>query len=159
MLRRFSGGSRRGPWGHRPLYNWPKSCKISPFHTNFGLYAPLPDHPGSAPGVNHHRTELVVFLLRPLITQPSWHSESGLWLWCKGSPVQFPVLPEHLFPLLLAPLLHLTCGAGAVDDKDLAVSSDQGNAWLFVHPTLGIMDFEVVKKCFDRVCVWKLMDH
>ncbi len=24
--------------------------------------------------------------------------------------------------------------AGAVDDKDLAVSSDQGNAWLFVHP-------------------------
>ncbi len=25
-------------------------------------------------------------------------------------------------------LLHLTCGAGAVDDKDFTVSSDQGNA-------------------------------
>ena len=25
-------------------------------------------------------------------------------------------------------------GAGTVDDKDLTVSSDQGNAWLFVAP-------------------------
>ncbi len=31
---------------------------------------------------------------------------------------------EYLFPSL-----HLTCRAGAVDDKDLAVSSDQGNAY------------------------------
>ncbi len=33
---------------------WPKSCKISPFSTNFGLYAPLTDHPGSAPGNHTH---------------------------------------------------------------------------------------------------------
>jgi len=39
----------------------------------------------------------------------------------------------------LSPLLHLNCEADAVDDKDLAASSDQGNAWLFVHLTLGIM--------------------
>ena len=51
----------------------------------------------------------------------------GLWLWCRGSPVQCPVEPKELFPSLLAPLLHLTCESGAVDDKDLAVSSDQ--AW------------------------------
>ncbi len=42
----------------------------------------------------------------------------------------------------LTPLLHLTCGAGVVDDKDLTVSSDQGNAWLFVHLTQGIMGEE-----------------
>ncbi len=35
---------------------------------------------------------------------------------------------KNFFPSLLAPLLHLTCGAGAVDGKDLVVSSDQGNA-------------------------------
>ncbi len=29
-------------------------------------------------------------------------------------------------PLVLAALLYPICGAGAVDDKDLAVSSDQG---------------------------------
>ena len=45
------------------------------------------------------------------------------------------VEPKNLFPSLFAPLLHLTMhGAGAVDDKDLAVSSSKGNAWLFVHP-------------------------
>ena len=49
------------------------------------------------------------------------------------------VEPQRMFSSLLAPLLHLTYEAGAVDDKDLAVSSNQGNAWLFVHPTLGIM--------------------
>ncbi len=32
------------------------------------------------------------------------------------------------FLSLLAPLLHLTCGTGAVDDKDFAVSSYQGSA-------------------------------
>ena len=52
----------------------------------------------------------------------------------KGPWVHFPVEPKKLFPSL-----HLTCGAGAVDNKDLADSSDQGNTWLFVHPTLGIM--------------------
>ncbi len=36
--------------------------------------------------------------------------------------------PKNLFPLLLSQLLHLTCGARAVDNKDLTVSSDQGNA-------------------------------
>ncbi len=43
--------------------------------------------------------------------------------------------------LLLAPLLQLTCEAGAVDDKDLAVSSNQGNtaAQLFLRPTLGVV--------------------
>ncbi len=45
-----------------------------------------------------------------------------------------------MFPSLLAPLLHLTdwrmWQVHSVDDKDLAlaVSSDQGNARLFVHP-------------------------
>ncbi len=38
---------------------------------------------------------------------------------------------KHLFPLLLAPLLHLTCLGGALDDKDLAVSFNHGNTWLF----------------------------
>ena len=46
----------------------------------------------------------------------------------KGSLIQFKVELINLFPSLLAPLLHLTCRAGAVEDKDLAVSSDQGNA-------------------------------
>ncbi len=32
------------------------------------------------------------------------------------------------------PLLHLTCGAGAMDDKDLAVSSHHGNVWLLTPP-------------------------
>ena len=40
------------------------------------------------------------------------------------------------FRRLLPPLLQLTRGAGAVDNKDLEDSSDQGNAWLSVHPTL-----------------------
>ncbi len=44
---------------------------------------------------------------------------------------------ENLFPLLLTPLLHLTCGADASDDKDLTVSSDQANAWLFLYTHLG----------------------
>ncbi len=35
--------------------------------------------------------------------------------------------PKINFALLLALLQYLTHGAGAVDDKDLAVSSDQGN--------------------------------
>ncbi len=39
----------------------------------------------------------------------------------------FLVEPPNKFPLLLTPLLHLTCGAGAVDNKDLTVSSDKGN--------------------------------
>ena len=52
------------------------------------------------------------------------------------SPAQFTVELTNLFPLLLAPLLHLTCG-GAVDDKDLTVSFNQGNTWLFVHPYHG----------------------
>ncbi len=42
--------------------------------------------------------------------------------------------------LLLASLLHLNCGADAMDDKQLAVSSNQGNAGLFSHLTLGIME-------------------
>ncbi len=50
--------------------------------------------------------------------------------------------------LLLAPLLHLTCGVGAVEDKDLTVSSDHGSVWLFVHLTLGIIG----EQC------WKLTD-
>ena len=46
-------------------------------------------------------------------------SDSGV----KGSMVQLLIKPKNLFPSLLAPLLHLTCGAGVVDDKDLAFSS------------------------------------
>ena len=36
---------------------------------------------------------------------------------------------QKLFPSLLDPFPHLTCGTGAVDDKfkDLGVRSDQGN--------------------------------
>ena len=68
-----------------------------------------------------------------------WLSGSGLWLCCERSPVQFPVEPKNLFPSLLAQLLHLICGAGAVDDKRPAVSSNQGNAWLCLYITLGIM--------------------
>ncbi len=37
------------------------------------------------------------------------------------------ITPTNLFTLLLAPLLQLTRGAGAVDDKDLTVSFNQGN--------------------------------
>ncbi len=48
-------------------------------------------------------------------------------LWCKGSVVQFLVEPKYLFPSLLAPLLHQTCGAGAVYDKDLVANSIQCN--------------------------------
>ncbi len=74
----------------------------------------------------------------------SMRSSVAQWLntliiWCKDYPVQFPVEAKRLFPSLLAPLLHLTCGAGAVDDKDLTVSSNQDKVWLFVHPTLGMM--------------------
>ncbi len=47
----------------------------------------------------------------------------------KGSPVQFPVESQNLFPSLLTPLQHLTCWEGALDGRDLTVSSDQGNAW------------------------------
>ena len=32
-----------------------------------------------------------------------------------------------MFPPLLTLLLHLTCGASAVDDKDITASSNQGN--------------------------------
>ena len=41
--------------------------------------------------------------------------------------VEFLVKPKIVFiPSLLTPLMHLTCGAGAVDDKDFTVSSNQG---------------------------------
>ncbi len=43
-------------------------------------------------------------------------------------PVQFLVEPKNLFQSLLASLLHLTCEAGAADEKDLAVNYDQVNA-------------------------------
>ncbi len=39
-----------------------------------------------------------------------------------------PGRTRNQYALLLAVLLHLTYRAGAVDDKDLAVNSDQGNA-------------------------------
>ena len=48
-----------------------------------------------------------------------------------GSLTLFPGLTPsraHLFLSLLTPLMYLTSGAGAVDDKDLTISSDQGNA-------------------------------
>ena len=41
-------------------------------------------------------------------------------------------------------------GTGAVDDKDLVVSSDQGNAWLFVHPYRPPLVWTVLR------CVWLL---
>ncbi len=43
-------------------------------------------------------------------------------------------LYSDMFPLLLYSITASDYGAGAVDDKDLAVSSNQDNAWLFVHP-------------------------
>ncbi len=49
--------------------------------------------------------------------------------------------------MLLTPSLNLTCGAGAVNDKDLAVSFDQGNTRLFVHPNMGI-----IWKQSDELC-------
>ncbi len=52
------------------------------------------------------------------------HTSPKLILHTPLSPVHFPVEPQNLFPLLLAPFLHLTCGAGAVVGKDLTVSSD-----------------------------------
>ena len=42
-------------------------------------------------------------------------------------PGSIPGRAQKLFPSLLAPLLHLTCGTGAVDDKDLAVICDHDN--------------------------------
>ena len=51
-------------------------------------------------------------------------------------PGSIPGRAQNLFPPLLALFLHLTCGPGAVDDKDLTVSSNQGKAWVFVHLTL-----------------------
>ena len=42
-----------------------------------------------------------------------------------GDEAQILVEPKNLFPALRSLLLHLTCGAGAVDHKDLAVSSGQ----------------------------------
>ena len=71
----------------------------------------------------------------------SWYEEheeqrgtsgQGLWLWGEESPVQFPVELKILFTSLLAPLLHLTYGTGAVDEKDFAVSSDLGDACLYI---------------------------
>ena len=51
------------------------------------------------------------------------------------SLVHFPVEPKNLFePSLLTPLLHLTYGTGAMNDKDLAVSSDHANTCLYTHP-------------------------
>ena len=35
------------------------------------------------------------------------------------SPIQIMVEPKTLIPSLLTPLLHLICGAGAMDDIDL----------------------------------------
>ncbi len=44
----------------------------------------------------------------------------------KGTtPVRFPVEQKKMFPSLLTPLLHLTCGAGAAENKDLVVSSEK----------------------------------
>ena len=40
--------------------------------------------------------------------------------------------PQNLLSSLLTQLLHLTCGAGAVDEKDLTVSSNQGNTGLCI---------------------------
>ncbi len=43
--------------------------------------------------------------------------------------VQCPVEPHDAsITARFINILHLTCGTGAMDDKDLAVSSDQGNA-------------------------------
>ncbi len=39
----------------------------------------------------------------------------------------FLVQPKYMFLSLLTSLLHLTSGSDTVDDKDLAVRSDQGN--------------------------------
>ena len=57
-------------------------------------------------------------------------------------PGSIPGRAQKFVSSLLAPLLYPACGAGAVDDKDLTVSTDQGNAWLFVHPTLEIIAAE-----------------
>ena len=38
----------------------------------------------------------------------------------------------------------MTYGFGAVDDKDLLVSSDQGKVLLFVHSTLDIMEEQLI---------------
>ena len=41
---------------------------------------------------------------------------------------------------LLTPLPDLTCRTGVVDDKELTVSSDQGNVLtVYIHPTLSII--------------------
>ncbi len=51
--------------------------------------------------------------------------------------VQLQEASKIQYTSLLGPLLHLTCEAGAVNDKDLTVSSNHGNVWLYVHPILG----------------------
>ncbi len=43
----------------------------------------------------------------------------------------------------------MTHVAGGVDDKDLAVSSNQGDTWLHVHTTLGIMG--------EAILTWTMM--
>ncbi len=50
--------------------------------------------------------------------------------------IQFLREPKKLFPRLLAPLLHLTCGVGKVDDKD---RSDRVTCDCLYTPTMGIM--------------------
>ncbi len=52
--------------------------------------------------------------------------------------------PKNMFPSLVATLLLLTCGAGAVDNKDLAVSSDQGNADCLYTPIWASWENSVV---------------
>ncbi len=47
--------------------------------------------------------------------------------------------------------LKTLCGAGTADDKDVTVSTDQGNAWLFMHPTLR-HPFILFKTALG--CVW-----
>ncbi len=71
------------------------------------------------------------------LTGAAWHIGWGLWLWCKGSLVQLQVKSRVWYTLLLAPLLHMTFRAGAVNDNELTVSSDQGimpHDWLFIPP-------------------------
>ena len=55
-----------------------------------------------------------------------WHSGTLGKVFDSGAKV-LGSIPGRAQKFVLTPLLRLTCGAVTVDDKDLAVSSDQSN--------------------------------
>ena len=105
---------------------------------------------------------------------PKWHLDTNLANALHLKPtestnrslIQLMVQPKIEFTLVLSPLLHLTCGIGKVDDKDLAVSSNHCNSWLLYthHSVQGqtvliVLNTERSTQVFKNALmrIWSLM--